>query len=321
MCRQEESLGIVSNSRLMIKICEMYYMQNLSQKEISSRLSVSRPQISRILAQARAEGIVNIKINNPHRNESELEQTLIRCYSLRDALVIDNGGENASDRMERFAAEAAGQLDSYLPGGSAVGVMSGNTVKSVVEAMPFTKKKLQSVVSLVGGIGAGSVDLHANSSAQRLASKYNTSAFSLNAPALASDPVAAEMFRREPSVAKVLDMGSRCDIALVGIGSVCMEATNIRVGALTEVDLSYLRERGAQASICCSYVNAQGGNVGEELVTRSIGQSLDSLRKVKIIAMAFGDSKVEAIRAALNTGRVHVLITDLATAEKIVRLP
>ena len=41
----------------------------------------------------------------------------------------------------------------------------------------------------------------------------------------------------------------------------------------------------------------------------------------KIIAMAFGDSKVEAIRAALNTGRVHVLITDLATAEKIVRLP
>lgn len=300
MCGWEEDLSIFNNIRLMIKVCEMYYIQNLSQKEISSRLSVSRPQISRILAQARDDGIVNIKINNPHRRETELEQSLIQRYSLRDALVIDSGEGSPQDRMERFASEVAEQLDSYLPGESVVGVMSGNTIKSVVGALQPTKKKLQSVIPLVGGIGAESVDLHANSIAQRLASKYNTSAFSLNAPALARDPVAAEMFRREPSVAKVLEMGSRCDVALVGIGSVCMEATNIRVGELTEMDLNYLNEHGAQASICCSYINSQGGNVGEQLSMRSIGQSISSLKKPKIIAMALGNSKVEAIRAALN---------------------
>ena len=59
--------------------------------------------------------------------------------------------------MERFATAAADQLDSQLTSGCAVGVMSGNTVKSVVEALRPTTKKLQSVVALVGGIGAGSM--------------------------------------------------------------------------------------------------------------------------------------------------------------------
>lgn len=311
-------MGIVNNSRLVIKVCELYYLHNLSQKEISSRLSISRPQISRILAQARADGVVNIRINNPYSSESDLEQKLISAFDLCDALVIDDGGVNGGERMERFAAEAADQLDSLLTSGCAVGVMSGNTVKSVVEALRPTTKKLQSVVALVGGIGAGSVDLHANSIAQRLASKYNAAAFSLNAPALVSDPVAADMFRREPAVAKVLDMGARCDVALVGIGSVSQEATNIRVGDLKEDDLDYLKAKGAQASICCSYVNSAGKDVGDLLLQRSIGQSLDTMKKPKIIAMAYGDSKVEAIRAALRTGRVHTFVTDLSTAERVM---
>ncbi len=310
-------MSIVDNYRLMIKICEMHYLQNLSQKEISSRLSISRPQISRILAQARADGVVDIKIHNPYSGESEMEQKLMERFGLSDAIVIDSGVGNPSEQMEQFAGKAAQQIDSYLTGGSVVGVMSGNTVKSIVEALRPSSKKLHSVVSLVGGIGAGSVDLHANSIAQQLASKYNGVAFSLNAPALASDPVAAEIFRREPSVAKVLDMGVRCHVALVGIGSVSMEATNIRVGELKETERRYLQEQGALASICCSYVDGDGKSVGEDLFQRSIGQSLESLKKSKIIAVALGNSKVEAIGAALRSGRVHVLVTDLATAKQL----
>ena len=41
-------MAITDNERIMIKVCELYYKDNLSQKEISYKLGISRPQISRI---------------------------------------------------------------------------------------------------------------------------------------------------------------------------------------------------------------------------------------------------------------------------------
>ena len=99
-----------------------------------------------------------------------------------------------------------------------------------------------------------------------------------------------------------------------------MEATNIRVGELKETERRYLQQQGALASICCSYVDGDGKSVGEDLFQRPIGQSLESLKKSKIIAVALGDSKVEAIGASLRSGRVHVLVTDLATAKQLAIL-
>jgi DNA-binding transcriptional regulator LsrR (DeoR family) len=45
-------MGMLSNDRFVIKICQLYYEKNLSQKTISQKLFVSRPQISRMLAYA-----------------------------------------------------------------------------------------------------------------------------------------------------------------------------------------------------------------------------------------------------------------------------
>ena len=42
-------MGAIHNDRLMVKVCEMYYLLDMSQKEISVRLGISRPQISRII--------------------------------------------------------------------------------------------------------------------------------------------------------------------------------------------------------------------------------------------------------------------------------
>ena len=41
------------------------------------------------------------------------------------------------------------------------------------------------------------------------------------------------------------------------------------------------------------------------------------LKKSRIIAAAIGDSKVEAIKAALKSGKIDILVTDLDTAKQI----
>lgn len=52
---------------------------------------------------------------------------------------------------------------------------------------------------------------------------------------------------------------------------------------------------------------------------RVIGMTLEELSKVdRVIALAGGRSKTEAIRGALRTGVIDLLITDRFTAERLL---
>ena len=231
---------------------------------------------------------------------------------------MDSGEGDSYSRMKSFARQVAAHIDTCLGASSLLGVMSGHTISAIIDAMRPMSRKLRAVVPLVGGIGAEQVEIHANSIAQRMAQRCATSALSLNAPAVITEQKAAEFLRKEPAVAKVLELGSSCDVALVGIGSVSLEATNVKAGGLTEEDIRYLKSQGAKASVCCSYVNGQGQEVGQELMERSVGQSLHSLNASRIVAVAIGDSKIEAVQAALSTGRIHTFVTDIATAQRLL---
>ena len=78
-------MAITDNTRMIIKVCQLYYEDNLSQKEISAQLGISRPQISRLLAYAKTNNIVSIKINNPYVDETRFERLLKEKYNLKDA--------------------------------------------------------------------------------------------------------------------------------------------------------------------------------------------------------------------------------------------
>ena len=53
-------IKIVDDERLIAKVCDMHYNQNMSQKTISEKLNLSRPTISRIITNGRERGIVNL---------------------------------------------------------------------------------------------------------------------------------------------------------------------------------------------------------------------------------------------------------------------
>lgn len=46
MFKRGEVMAITDNLRMMVKVCRLYYEENLSQKEISALMGISRPQIS-----------------------------------------------------------------------------------------------------------------------------------------------------------------------------------------------------------------------------------------------------------------------------------
>jgi len=307
----------MKNQRVLIKICQMYYEENLSQKEISQQLGISRPQVSRMLTTARENNIVSIKINNPYLDETVLERKLMSAYKLTDALVLNTAGVDEGGRLEEFGRMAAEHLENYIADGDTVGVMSGQTVSHLVRGIRHFPRRRLKIVPLVGGLGSRNFDWHANSIARTFAEHSGGSCYTLNAPAVMQNEEARALLVGEPDIASVLKLGASCGVTIVGIGQVSNNATNVVAGGLSSRDISTLRKTGAVGSICTSYLNRKGEIVQGEISRRLIGQTLEDISRSKTIAVAIGGSKVEAIKASLLSGYVDVFITNLETAHNI----
>ena len=53
---------VIDDPRLMVRVCDLYYNQGISQQQIAKDLNLSRPTVSRVLALAREQGIVKISM-------------------------------------------------------------------------------------------------------------------------------------------------------------------------------------------------------------------------------------------------------------------
>lgn len=311
-------MAITENQRITIKVCEMYYKDNLSQKEISYKLGISRPQISRILTTARANNIVTIKIENPYKDETMLEKELIEMFGLNDALVFNTEGLTSENALLEIGRQAATQIEVYIPNESKVGIMSGRTISELVKAIKGMERNGLEFIPLIGGMGSSGLDWHANIITKAFADKVSGNYSYLNSPVMVKNIESKEILIDEPEIRNVLEKGAQCDIAIVGIGQVNENSASVVAGSLSIEEVEYLKKIGAVASVCASYVNREGEIVKNDITDRSIGQTLESLRKSKKIAIAIGKSKIEAIRAVLKGGYVNVLITNVETAKGII---
>ncbi len=310
-------MAITDDIRIVIKVCQLYYEENLSQKEISAQLGISRPQISRLLATARSSNVVSININNPYAEETRLENELIKKYKIKDALVVNTSNDTEHSRQELFSAQAAKHLYAYIRDNDLIGVMSGQTILSLLNEVNNFERYGLDFVPLVGGIGTINPEWHANVIAQKFAEKTGGKAYVLNAPIVVKNEQTCEIFTKEPEIASVLQIGKKCNVAIVGIGQVDMNSTNVRAGALSQEDIESLLQSEAVASVCTSYLNSKGDIIETGLTKRTIGQTLNDIKNSKIIACAYGDSKVASIKAALLSGYIDVLMTDINTAKQL----
>jgi DNA-binding transcriptional regulator LsrR (DeoR family) len=76
---------------------------------------------------------------------------------------------------------------------------------------------------------------------------------------------------------------------------------------------------GAVGDLLVHPFTAAGSFVAPDLAERAIAISIDQLRRVPtVVAIAAGTAKVAAIRGALATGVIGVLVTDAATARGLL---
>ncbi len=301
---------------LATQVARLYYDGGLSKVEIGARLGISRFRVARLLHEARATGLVRIEYRDAPESDRAVAQALETRFGL-DLCAVAAGGGDPTDATARLAADVVAEL---LAAVRTVGVAWGSTLAATARWLPARRHPGLTVVPLAGG----SVHLerdHAPGEAARVfAERLGGRHRDLYAPAFVATPRLRDALAAEPEVASVLAAYVGLDAAVIGIGA--WEARGGRAGssliasgALEDDELDALRARGAVGELVVHPFAADGTVVAPELAARAIAISIDQLRAVpRVIAVAAGAAKAPAIRGALATGMVDVLVTDAAAA-------
>lgn len=195
--------------------------------------------------------------------------------------------------------------------------MAGLTINSISRYMKPIKQTGLTFVPLSGGFG-NNADWQANLNARNFGEHMQHQYMQLNAPYIVKSKAAYDILVEEPDIKSILKMADSVSTAIVGIGQMQRNATLINTGLLTKKQLSELHDKGTVGSICTSFFDSRGSIIDFSFSDHLIGMDLYQLKKVpRVIAVAFGKHKVQAITAALLGKWIDVLITDIRTAKEI----
>lgn len=302
---------------LVEQVARLFYEQQLTKVEIAARLGVSRFRVARLLDRALAEGVVRIEFRGAPAQDRELGAAIADRFGIRRCVV------SASDDVAAMARLGAEVVDGLLEPGDAIGIAWGSTLARVVRAMPARDDASIDVVQLAGSSASLDTATDPGDLTRVLAERLGATHRRLHAPAFVDSPDLRAALLRLPEVAATVGRFERLAIALVGIGAFATEgaprSSLVRSGALSAAESRRLARLGAVGDLIVHPFTADGTFVGEELAGRAIAIGIDQLRAVPtVVAVAGGTAKLPAIRGALATGVVHVLVTTAATARGLL---
>lgn len=306
----------MSDVQQLIQASRLYYELGETQSRVAELLGVTRPQVSRLLKRARAEGIVEIRIVDQAAAESPAGDELRRRFGLAAVHLAPPfvGPEEIRRRMiGRLAADV---LRSSIRDGAVVGVGEGASISAVADAIAADEPLHETgaiVVPLAGGYWFGGP---AREPFRRVADGIGGVPLGLLAPGLVDDPATKTALCAHAGVRRILDLWDRLEVAAFGIGGPVWSAAALGDDVAAELDRA-----GAVGEVLVSPFDLAGHLVCPALRDRTIAFDARELPRVPIrIGVAGGPGKVRPILGALRGGLISTLVTDLPTAEAVVAL-
>jgi DNA-binding transcriptional regulator LsrR (DeoR family) len=304
----------VSDVEQLVRASRLYYELGETQNAIAELLGVTRPQVSRILKRARAEGIVEIRIHDTTAAESPAGELLRTRFGL-DAVHLAPTVAGPDDLTRRMVGRlAAGVLRDVVRQGSVVGVGDGASVSATADALDEAGTPIPAtVVPLCGGYWSTGPELEPY---RRVAEALDAVPRGLMAPGLVDDPATRRALVAHAGAKAVLDLWERLDVALFGIGGPSWSTAVVGHRVARQLDAAE-----AVGEVLVAPFDIEGRFVCPALRDRVIAFDARRLGAVPVaIGVAAGEAKVRPILGALRAGVVRTLVTDVATAEAVAAL-
>ncbi|MGL4608055.1 MAG: sugar-binding transcriptional regulator [Eubacteriaceae bacterium] len=312
---------VVDDERLMVKICEMYYNQELNQKLIAKELGLSRPTVSRILQNSKERGIVKIIIDPIFGNNYvDLEKKLETQYGLKEVFIVEEKMD-ARDQKDELSKAAAGYLERLIKDDSLVGVSMGSSIGQIPRFVSKDIERKATFIPLIGGMGHLGMELHSNTIVESMAKAFGGNFYLLHAPARVSGVQIKTELMKEEDIRQVIKKADSLDIAVVGIGVPDRGSAIMATGYYNEKDMEKMRSKKVAGDVCMQFFDITGNTEPFEADNNVIGIDIKKLRKAPhSIGVASGKEKAGAIKGAIKGGYINVLVTDVACGKKLLEL-
>jgi DNA-binding transcriptional regulator LsrR (DeoR family) len=313
----------ISRSQLLAEIASLYYVDKVTQKEIGSEFGYSRSGISRLLDEAEKRGIVKITINFPIQRDFLLEKKIVDTYQLQEAYVLKNDRGSYDQPLDLVGRLGAIFLEHRLKNGLVIGISWGTSIYSVVDHLPELDLRDVTIVQVVGAIGGKSDPrIDGPEIVSFFAKKLNATYLSLNSPQFLDSKEACTSFLSQRQISDTLNIAYQADFILTGIGTIDTDrkfSSLFRSGVISEQEVVEIKKRGGICNLCGRILDENGNYLDIDINHRAMAIDLKKLsnKNRKIVGIAAGKEKTDAVKAALKSGLVDVLIADQAAIDPI----
>jgi DNA-binding transcriptional regulator LsrR (DeoR family) len=307
---------------LLARIASLYYEDGLNQERIASQMGYSRSMVSRLLAEAHSQHVVEIRVHHPLERHLELEAELQQRLGLKGVRVLKRGRLNHVHMLRRLGGLAAPLVEELLHDQSTLGVSWGTGLSEVANALRLRSRSNIHVVQLIGLIGAAeSPEIDNPELAQRFARALGGRYSILPAPLLVDSPATREALLSDYRVQRVLAFARQMDLALLGIGAVeAQYSTLVRAGCISAAQADELAQAGAVGDVSAIHYTACGEIVDSPLTRRVISISAEALAAVpNKLGIAGGQAKPVPIIGAVRARLINLLVTDDVAASGVLR--
>ncbi|MEH6993423.1 sugar-binding transcriptional regulator [Neobacillus drentensis] len=299
----------------VIEAAKLYYLLDYNQNEIAKILGISRPTVSRLLQQAKSEGIVQITIMDPTEDVENLALQLEKKFNLKKVIVASIPQFENHIIKNYLGEKAALYLHEIVKDHDIIGVTWGTTLYHIAVELKQKFVKDVKVVQLKGGVSHAETNTYASEILYLFGKAYNTTPHNLPLPAIVDHVVVKQAMEADRHIHNILELGKKANIAVFTMGSIKKDSLLFQMGYFTESDKKALNEK-AVGDICSRFFDKDGEVCNESLNERTLGVKLEDLRdKEYSILVAGGPNKIEGIYGALKGNYANVLITDQFSAK------
>ncbi|GAA2988351.1 DNA-binding transcriptional regulator LsrR (DeoR family) [Microbacterium terrae] len=299
----------------------LYYVQERTMEAIARELRTSRSTVSRLLAHARATGIVDIRVRSPFDAPRRLEDDIAERFGVTAHVVPVTDDATEVESLDRVAAAAAHLLHDLVQTDMTVGVAWGSTTAAVSRRLVPKPVRGTAFVQLNGSGNTHTTGLlYASEILRRFAAAFGGSAQQFPVPAFFDDPRTRSAMWRERSTRRILALQETMDIVVFSTGAAASTVpSHVYTGGYLEArDLEALARERVVGDVATVFYRADGSSTGIALNDRATGPAFEVLRRVpRRVCIVSGVSKLASLRGALAAGLVTDLVVDDATARAL----
>lgn len=310
-------------NELLLRVAQLYYVQAETMDSIANQLGVSRSTVSRLLKEARDQGLVRVTIVDPDRPMTRMAELFRKNFRVTAHLVHVRPGASDVFRLDQVAKVAANLIHESVKDYDTIGVAWGTTTSALAVQLRPRELTGVRVVGMNGGANHRTTGLpYVGSILQRFAHSFGGEEQLFTLPAFFDDPATKAAMWKERSTQHVLEVRGSSRVAVFGVGGVGAELQSHVYAAnyLGAEDLADLARERVVGDVCTVMLREDGTWRDIPLNERATGMNPLELRAIpQRICVVSGTSKAAPVLGALRAGVMTDLVIDDETARAVLQ--